>query len=131
MVLLYSLIAAELVLVLHVVMYTAGRSSPPSIFIRNEFLLGIVATVAVSLLIGCLYGFGMTAYQWWHHGVQISHLWIIVFSVGITFWILNRLSPRKRLASIAALGDAAAAALPSASELSTSVSPIPTAKNTP
>ena len=131
MVLLYSLIAAELVLVLHVVMYTDGRSSPPSIFIRNDFLLGIVATVAVSLLIGSFCGFAITAYQWWQHGVQISHLWIIVLSVGITFWILKRLSPRMRLASIVALGDAAAAALPSASELLTSASPIPTAKSSP
>ena len=110
MILLPAFIAGEMMVILSLAMYIDGRKSSPSIFIRSDILLGIVANIAVSLLLICLCGFIATAYQWWQHGVHISNLWLIVLSLAITFLILKRMSPAARLASPAVLGDVAAAA---------------------
>ena len=125
MYLLAAFITGELMVVLNLAMYIDGRSPSPSIWIRSDVLLGIVANIAVSLLLVSLCAFIATGYHWWQDGVQISHGWLIVLSVAITIWVLKRMIPQVRLAHLSALGNAVAEALPKAAQMA-----VPTSATT-
>lgn len=109
MIFLGSLIAIELALILHLSMYINGRRAKRSIFIRSDVLVGIIANVAVALLLGGIVGFIATGLDWWEEGVQIPHLWIMLATVVVTFWIVTRLRASAREAGISLFGNAVAA----------------------
>ena len=109
MILLGSFIAIELMLILSLAMYIGGRREVRSIWIRSDVLVGIIANIAMSLLIGGIVGLIATMLEWWEDGVQVPHVWIIVLSIGVTFWILMRLKASARRAGIVLFGDAVAA----------------------
>ena len=71
-------------------------------------LVGIIANIAMSLLIGGLVGLGATMIEWWEDGVQAPHLWIIVLSIGLTFWLLMYMKASARRDGIALFDDVAA-----------------------
>ena len=117
MYLIAAFITFELMVVLSLAMYIDGRRPSPSIWIRSDILLGIVANIAVSLLLVSSCALVATVYHWWQHGVQVSHGWLIVLSVAITIWVLKRMIPQARLASISALGNAVTETLPQAAQM--------------
>jgi len=121
MVLLSTFLAIETMLILSIAMFIDGRREAPSIWIRSDILLGVVANVAVTLLIFSIAGAIATVMGWMQHGVLGSlhaiHLWSIALSVVFTWFVLRRLSRRLQLISVPAMASAVVAAMPQASEL--------------
>ena len=109
MIFLCSFIAIELMLIFSFAKHIDGRRASRPVWNRSNVLVGILANVVISLLLGGIVSIIATMLEWSDIGVELPHGWGIVLSIGLMIWILMRLKASARRAGIALSGGAVAA----------------------